>query len=182
MIATGEFLLDSSTAYIAKWNFKNSTWSGIGAPTDLPGPATAFSADDKNLDKLFVAGQSTSGTPYLSYWDGKTWTDLNNNTLATGSGVQQLAFVPLQSDHESNDIIEKNRMLLVSGALSINDTSLSAALYDGQDWYPYLISTSATGSAGVISQLFYSSTSFSLSGGRKSSLLSSQLNDSSLTA
>lgn len=168
MIATGEFLLDSSTAYIAKWNFKNSTWSGIGAPIDLPGPATAFSADDNNLDKLFVAGQSTSGTPYLSYWNGTTWTDVNNNTLASGSGVQQLAFVPLQSDHESNDIIEKNRMLLVSGALNINDTSLSAALYDGQDWYPYLVSTSATGSAGVISQLFYSSTSFSLSGGRES--------------
>ncbi|GAA5977101.1 hypothetical protein JCM5350_003219 [Sporobolomyces pararoseus] len=165
MIATGEFLLESSTAYIAKWNFKNSTWSSIGAPTDLPGPATAFSADDSNLDKLFVAGRSISGSPYLSYWNGSTWTDINNNTLATGSGVQQLAFVPLQSDHESNDIVEKNRMLLVSGDLTINDTSLSAALYDGQDWYPYLVSTSATGSAGVISRLFYSSTSFSLSGG-----------------
>ncbi|GAA5897776.1 Rax2p [Sporobolomyces salmoneus] len=165
LIAAGEFLLDSSTAYIAKWNFKNSTWSGIGAPSDLPGPATAFSADDSNLDKLFVAGRSTSGSPYLAFWNGSTWTDINNNTLAAGSGVQQLAFVPLQSDHESNDIIEKNRMLLVSGALNINDTSLSAALYDGQDWYPYLVSSSATGSAGVISQLFYSSTSFSLSGG-----------------
>ncbi|GAA5934785.1 Rax2p [Sporobolomyces koalae] len=165
MIATGEFLLDSSTAYIAVWNFKNSTWSGIGAPSDLPGPATAFSVDDTNLDKLFVAGRSVSGQPYLSYWNGSVWSDVNNNTLASGSGVQQLAFVPLRSDHDANDIIEKNRMLLVSGDLSINDTSLSAALFDGQDWYPYLVSMSATGTPGVISQLFYSSTNFSLSGG-----------------
>lgn len=58
-------------------------------------------------------------------------------------------------------------MLLVSGDLSINDTSISSALYDGQTWYPYLISTASTGAAGVVSQFFYSITSFSLSAARE---------------
>ncbi|GAA5919969.1 hypothetical protein JCM1841_004401 [Sporobolomyces salmonicolor] len=167
LVASGEFLLDSSTAYIARWNFRNSSWTGIGAATDLPGPATAVSADDHNSDKIFVAGKSSSsGVPYLAYWNGTAWADLNSNgTLASGSGVQQLAFVPLQSDHSSNDVVESNRMLLVSGDLNINDTSVSTALYDGENWYPYLVATSATGSAGVIAQLFYSVTDFSLSSG-----------------
>lgn len=55
-------------------------------------------------------------------------------------------------------------MLLVSGDLTINSTAVASALYDGETWYPYLLATSSTGTAGVISQLFYSVTDFSLSG------------------
>ncbi|GAA6002971.1 hypothetical protein JCM10207_001925 [Rhodosporidiobolus poonsookiae] len=164
LLAAGNFILDSETRYIAQWNFKNSSWTGLGAPTDLPGPATAVSSDNHNADKIFVAGSSLSGTPYLHYWNGSTWSDVNNNTLETGSGVQSLAFVPLQSNHAKNDVLESNRMLMVSGDLTINDTSVASALYDGQTWYPYLLATSSTGSAGIVSQLFYSITDFSLSG------------------
>ncbi|GAA5891635.1 hypothetical protein JCM6882_006152 [Rhodosporidiobolus microsporus] len=164
LLAAGNFVLESENRYVARWNFKNSTWSGLGAATDLPGPATAVSSDNDNKDKIFVAGASTAGSPYLYFWNGTSWSDVNNNTLATGSGVQSLAFVPLQSNHDANDIIEANRMLMVSGDLTINDTSVASALYDGESWYPYLLASSATGSAGIVSQLFFSTTDFSLSG------------------
>ncbi|GAA5826546.1 hypothetical protein JCM11251_002420 [Rhodosporidiobolus azoricus] len=164
LLAAGNFVLDSDTRYVARWNFKNSSWSGLGAANDLPGPATAVSSDNNDKDKVFVAGQSTAGSPYLFYWNGTVWSDVNNSTLANGSGVQSLAFVPLQSNHDSNSVIESNRMLMVSGDLTINDTSVASALYDGESWYPYLLATSATGSAGIVSQLFFSITDFSLSG------------------
>ncbi|BGP40759.1 hypothetical protein JCM10449v2_004724 [Rhodotorula kratochvilovae] len=164
LVAAGSFVVNDETRYIARWSFKNSTWLALGAASDLPGPATAVSADDHNEDKIFVAGASNSGAPYLLYWNGTAWSDVNNATLGAGSGVQQLAFVPLSNTHDSNDVIESNRILLVSGDLTINDTSVSSALYDGATWYPYLIATSATGSAGVVAQLFYSVSNFSLSG------------------
>ncbi|GAA6032659.1 hypothetical protein JCM8097_004866 [Rhodosporidiobolus ruineniae] len=165
LLAAGNFVLDSETRYLARWNFKNSSWAGLGAATDLPGPATAVSADNNNKDKIFVAGESTSGEPYLHFWNGTAWSAINaNSTLASGSGIQSLAFVPLQSNHDANDIIESNRMLMVSGDLTINDTLVASALFDGETWYPYLVATSTTGSAGIISQLFYSITDFSLSG------------------
>ena len=135
----------------------------IGAADDLPGPATAVSADDHDENKIFVAGASTSGAPYLLYWNGTEWQDVNNSTLGAGSGVQQLVFVPLAKDHDSNGVLESNRMLLVSGKLQINETSVSSALFDGASWYPFLVATAASGSAGAVSQLFYSITNFSLS-------------------
>ena len=61
-------------------------------------------------------------------------------------------------------------MLLVAGNLTINKTSASTALFDGETWYPYLVSTSASGGAGVVSQFFYSITDFSLAGRRASHL------------
>lgn len=168
LVVAGRFSFSGQTAYIARWNFDNSTWSAIGSPNDIPGPATAMSSDNGDIEKLFIAGESTTGLPYIMYWNGTTWSDINNNTLAAGSGVQQLVFVPMSSTHEANDQIETNRMLMVSGELNINSTSVSSALYDGSKWYPYLVSTSATGSAGVISQLFYSVVNFNLASARKS--------------
>lgn len=81
--------------------------------------------------------------------------------------MQQLAFVPLQNTHDGNSIIESDRMLLVSGALTINSTSVSSALYDGSTWYPYLVAQTASGGAGVVSNFFYSVQNFTLSGARE---------------
>lgn len=152
---------------MAQWSYGNQSWAAIGTPTDIPGPATAISADNSDESKIFAAGQTLTGLPYLYYWNGTTWSDINNGTLQSGSGIEQLLFVPLLSDHSSNSIIESNRMLLVSGDLNINDTSISSALFDGHSWYPYLISTSNSGTGGVISQFFYSIANFQLSPGRE---------------
>ncbi|KWU43966.1 hypothetical protein RHOSPDRAFT_5691, partial [Rhodotorula sp. JG-1b] len=163
LVVAGSFVIGGENRYIAQWNFQNQTWLNIGAADDLPGPATAVSADDHDENKIFVAGASTSGTPYLLYWNGTVWQDVNNSTLGAGSGVQQLVFVPLAKDHDSNGVLESDRMLLVSGNLQINETSVSSALFDGASWYPFLVATAASGSAGAVSQLFYSITNFSLS-------------------
>ena len=77
--------------------------------------------------------------------------------------------VPLQNTHAANGIIEPDRVLLVSGALS--DSSFgnaSSALFDGQNFIPYIVSTSATGTPGIVSALIHSFTSFSFSQHRKS--------------
>ncbi|KAK4057194.1 hypothetical protein OIO90_001689 [Microbotryomycetes sp. JL221] len=167
LIVAGRFGYQGQQSFVAQWNFDNSTWSNIGEATDIPGPATAISSDNGAINKLFVAGESLAdGSPYLMYWNGTTWTDINNGTLAQGSGVQQLVFVPMSTSHASNDVIESNRMLMVSGDLNINSTSVSSALYDGSAWYPYLVSTAATGSAGVVSQFFFSVTNFNLAAAR----------------
>lgn len=103
------------------------------------------------------------------YWNGTTWFDINNGTLSTGSDVQQLVFVPLTSSspvRSSNSLIESDRMLFVSGALTINSTTISSALFDGSSWYPYLIAQTAKGGTGVVSQLFYSVMNFDLSAAR----------------
>ncbi|KDE04470.1 hypothetical protein MVLG_05118 [Microbotryum lychnidis-dioicae p1A1 Lamole] len=165
LYAGGDFILNGATTYFAQWTFTNSSWSAIGS--SLPGPVTAVSTDDYNQNKVFVAGSiSSTGAPYLWYYNGQTWTDINNGAISASSsgesGIQQLVFLPLSQGHSANSIVESNRMLLVSGAMSINNTLIASALYDGAKWYPYLLATASTGGGGSIAQLFYSLTSFSL--------------------
>ena len=76
LIASGSFSFpDSSSANVALFSFGNNTWTRLGKDGDLPGPVTAVEVNDGNSSSIFAAGKSTDGTnPYLSFWNGLTWT------------------------------------------------------------------------------------------------------------
>jgi len=171
LIAAGQFTVNSTTTYVAMYDYTLQSWSFLGQPGDLPGPATAVSTDSHNVDKLIVAGISnTDLSPYVRYWNSSAWADVNGNGLEQGSEVTQLVYVPVNDNHASNDVIESNRMLLVSGDLTINSTAMAAALFDGARWYPYLLATAASGAAGSIANFYYSDTAFSLTASHHLSL------------
>ena len=94
------------------------------------------------------------------------------STFQSTTSVSQLSMVPLQDTHSSNGIIESDRMLLISGSLVSNSFgNVSSALFDGADFFPYIVSTSPSGGPGFVSQFFHSLTSFSFNQGRKLLLL-----------
>ena len=160
VIVAGAFVLPTGdVSYLASYAFDNSTWTGLGS---LPGPALAVAVDDKNATNIFAAGYSTNdNTPYLQRWDGANWSQ-QNSSLLPGSIVSQLAFVPLVEQGNATGSIEKDRMLMVSGDLYLdNEGNATTALYDGTSMMPYLVGTTSTGTLGTASTLFWSSTSFS---------------------
>jgi hypothetical protein len=80
----------------------------------------------------------------------------------------QLRMVPLQNTHASNNVIESDRALMVSGLL--NDStfgSASSALFDGQTLIPYIVAKSASGTSAYVASLFYSISNFSFAQHRK---------------
>ncbi|WRT67827.1 uncharacterized protein IL334_004801 [Kwoniella shivajii] len=160
LIAAGSFSLSSGdVAYVASYSFTNSSWTPLGT---LPGPALALAVDDKNSSNIFVSGYSTSdGSSYLQAWNGAAWT-AQSDSLAPGSLVSQLAFVPMKTEHTPQGFIESDRMLMVSGDLYLeNSGNVTSALYDGSTWYPYLVGTSSSGELGAGGSLFWSESSFS---------------------
>jgi len=160
LIVAGSFVMsDGSVAYAASYSFINSSWTALGT---LPGPALAITVDNKNASNVFAAGYFTAdASPYLEQWNGQTWT-AQNQSLLSGSIVQQLAFVPISTEHTAAGSIENDRMLMVSGELSLQASgNVTSALYDGATWYPYLVGSSSTGDIASASQLFWSSSRFS---------------------
>ena|SRR5438445_138688 len=85
----------------------------------------------------------------------------SGSAFAPGTIVADLTMVPLTNTHAANGIIEPDRMLMISGALATSTGNASSALYDGQNFIPYIVSTSASGTAGSVSSLFHSFSSFS---------------------
>lgn len=65
--------------------------------------------------------------------------------------------VPMQDTHGAQGVIESDRMLMMSGALSdSNNGNVSSLLFDGQSFLPYIVSTAANGRPGFVSALFHS--------------------------
>lgn len=137
---------------------------------------------------LVLSNRSSDGTKsFMLHWDGSKWNSLGMCTLIShatfadsrqctslgdalqgSASVSQLQMVPLSEDHDANSIIQKDRMLLVSGSLNGGSFgNASTALYDGKTFYPYITSTSQSGGPGLISGLFHSFTSFSFNHRRK---------------
>lgn len=84
------------------------------------------------------------------------------------SNISQLTMVPLQNTHAANGVIEPDRMLLVSGALTDSSFGVaSSALFDGSTFIPYIVTSSSSGTTGYVSSLFHSLTSFSFIQHRK---------------
>jgi len=72
--------------------------------------------------------------------------------------------VPLQNEYQAHGVIEGDRMLLMSGDLV--DTSFgqaSSILFDGEDFIPYIVSSTSSGEPGSVSGLFNSLANFSFS-------------------
>ncbi|KAI0356179.1 hypothetical protein OH77DRAFT_1536521 [Trametes cingulata] len=158
LIAAGSIALaDSTHANVAAYSFSNSTWSSVGNGGDLPGPVTALEIDNGNMDRVFAAGRSSDGSsPFLYFWNGQSWNSVGS-TLKDTTEVSQLIMVPLQNTHDGNDVIESDRVLMVSGSLS--DSSFgnaSSALFDGQTFTPFVVSTSESGTPGTVAALFHS--------------------------
>jgi hypothetical protein len=89
-------LQDGTPANVAKYYFSNSTWAAIGS--GLPGPVTAVSVNDDNIENIFAAGRYVIGrtsltqpklitsfipstsdgdSPFMLHWDGKSWNPIS---------------------------------------------------------------------------------------------------------
>lgn len=159
LVAAGSFVLPSGeTTYLATYTFSEANWRGLGT---LPGPALAVAVDNKNGSSIFAAGYSTTdNSAYLSQWTGTSWV-AQNSSLLPGSIVSQLAFVPLQAEHTGTGLMERDRMLMMSGNLYLDSVgNATSALYDGSRSYPYLAGVGSTGSLASSSNLFWSNSSF----------------------
>lgn len=158
LIVAGSMTLGGREASLAAWTFdeKGGSWTGYGTVGagmgQVPGPATAVSVDNLNPNAIYVAGRSAAGTyPYLAKWDGIHFNDVGATELLDSTGVAQLTFVGLTKEHAANMVMESNRMLVVSGALNMRTYgNVSTALFDGQFWTPFLLSTRPGGGPGVV--------------------------------
>ncbi|EKM54352.1 uncharacterized protein PHACADRAFT_123333 [Phanerochaete carnosa HHB-10118-sp] len=166
VIAGSLALADGTPSNVAEFAISNDTWSAVGSSSDLPGPVTAMGVNDGNSSSIFAAGQSTDGSvSFLSFWNGKSWNDVGypaGSSFDKTTDFSQLVMVPLQDTHPANGIVEPDRMLWISGSLS--DPSFgnaSSALFDGQQIIPYIVSTSSSGTPGIVASLFYSFSTFS---------------------
>ncbi|SJX62255.1 uncharacterized protein SRS1_13101 [Sporisorium reilianum f. sp. reilianum] len=156
LILAGSMTVNGAEASLVSYNFDTQMWASLGSvgsgSNQIPGPATAVSVDDLNANAIFVAGRTADGSaPYLVKWDGTQYSSVGNGQFLPATGISQLTFVPISKAHPSNPILEDNRLLVVSGALTTQDYgNISSVFFDGQNYAPFLVATNLDGSSGIV--------------------------------
>jgi Rax2 C-terminal beta propeller domain len=73
--------------------------------------------------------------------------------------VLDISVLQLSSNHPSNSILPSDKVILLSGSILIPDFGpVSAVFFTGQSFIPYLLTSTLTGTPGLITGLFTQNT------------------------
>ncbi|KAI8888712.1 hypothetical protein K501DRAFT_302145 [Backusella circina FSU 941] len=147
----GDLNIKGTKTQMAHIESENTPW----IPTSLDVSDSALTMVLKNEnDEVLVAGRNAT-TVFLGSWNGERFEALNVR-LGSASYIRQLLFIPIDagSSVQGRYPSGTDTMLMAVGHLELPTMSASAALFDGSEWYPFLLSSSQTGEAGHINQMF----------------------------
>ena len=165
LLAGGNLTVDNSPTTLATYDTKSSQWSALnGASRDVPGPVTALSPANDDASQFWVAGKSNNGSAFLLKYDGSNFNSVGDD-FVSGTTIRGLSMFQISQKHNSNKLVDSGMVLLVTGQLNLpNFGNASAALFNGTNFTPFLLSTSGN-NPGSLSQLFSEKVlSFSTSG------------------
>ncbi|KAG2219729.1 hypothetical protein INT45_007768 [Circinella minor] len=152
----GDITVDNNPTYAAQVSqddssSSSSSWVPMSASDTVAGTPTAVLNGPSDV---IVAGSNGSGG-YLGTWDGHQFSNMAN--LGPSSNIRQMLFMPIQeSPSDARYPPNTDNMLLLVGHLELQEHgNVSAALFDGHDWFPYILSTKYDGTPGQIQQIFH---------------------------
>ena len=154
LLAGGNLTVSGTATSLASYDAKKSEWSALDdAANNVPGPVTALTPANNEGSKFWIAGKNTNGSAFLMKYDGSSFTSIGED-FGEETTIRGLSMMQLSENHESSDLVGPGMVLLVTGQLDLpNFGNASAALFNGTNFTPFLLSTSRN-NPGSVSQLF----------------------------
>ena len=141
--------------YVATYNTKQQSWAAI-QNNAIPGTVTAFAPATQNGQKYWVSGTAKNGSTFLIHMDNGNAKPVRNAFNAS-TNIRGMSVQHLSSSHGSSQYLDNDESLLLTGMINLpNYGNVSAALFNGTDFVPFLLSSTNSGGPGSISQIFTS--------------------------
>ncbi len=153
LLAGGNLTINNNATTLATYDTSKTEWKALDAASSVPGPVTALGPADNDASVFWVAGKSTNGSAFLMKYDGSKFRSIGDS-LGKETTILGLSVLQLSKNHESSDLVPSNTVLLVTGQLNLPDFgNVSAALFNGTTFSPFILSTSGNG-PGSLTNLF----------------------------
>ena len=153
LLAGGNLTINDNATVLATYDTSKTEWKALDAASAVPGPVTAIGPANNDASEFWVAGKSTNGSAFLMKYAGNQFTSIGDS-LGKDTIILGLSVLQLGKSHESSDLVSSNMVLLVTGQLTLPSFgNVSAALYNGTTFSPFILSTSSNG-PGSLSNLF----------------------------
>lgn len=153
LLVGGNLTIDNNATTLANYDVSTSKWTSLSAASTIPGPVTALAPATNDGSSFWVAGKSANGTAFIMKYESGSFTSVGD-VLGTQTTVLGLSVLQVNKNHNNNDLLSSNMILMVTGQLHLpNFGNASAALYNGTAFTPFILSTSGNG-PGSLSQMF----------------------------
>lgn len=168
LIAVGNLTVSGNQTVVATYSPKDQSWEPLAGTStaDNLGTVTAFTPANTDVSRFWLAGESKNGSSFLASYDGSSL-HFAGSIFGDGTTIRSLEILPLSQKHRDVSVLNNDQILLITGQLVIPDFgNASAALFNGTDLTPFLLSSRWDGQSGSMSQLFYENKNPYTSGGQ----------------
>ena len=153
LLAGGNLTINNNATTLATYDTSTTKWTALDAASDVPGPVTALGPANNDASHFWVAGKSNNGSAFLMKYDGSQFTSIGDS-LGKETTILGLSVLQLGKNHENTNLVQYDMVLLVTGQLNLPTFgNVSAALFNGTTFTPFILSTSGNG-PGSLSNLF----------------------------
>jgi hypothetical protein len=164
LVASGNLSIDGAAISLATYYVPSRQWTAFNLKEPIPGSITAMiqaqssgstSTWSSDSTAFWIAGQSTDGSAFLMKWNGTTWLSLEK-VFGPTTQITGLELISTQKPHDATKYLDKYQALLLLGVIELPSYgNVSAALYDGTTFQPFIITfDSTTGEVGRLTSIF----------------------------
>ena len=156
LIIAGDLTVQGNATSMATYDAKEQTWQEYSGASSLPGPISAMTPTNDNYNEFWAAGTaSNNGSVYLAKYSDDAWTSVSG--LDGTSMIRGLQVIGVTSNHDSSNLMPNDQVLMLTGSINIASYgNASAALFNGTDFQPFILTNREDGSQGTISSIFVS--------------------------
>ena len=158
LIVAGDLTLHGKKTTMATYDAKKQVFAAFTGGADPPGGISALTPATGNYKEFWATGiADNNNSAYLSKYSGDSWTTVGG--LGPSTTIRGLQLLPLTKDHDSSDLVSSSEVLMIVGNINIPSFgNASAALFDGKDFTPFLLTSKDDGSQGTLASIFVSNT------------------------
>ena len=166
LVVAGNVTIDGTPVSLATYYAPADQWTPFNELHPLTGTVTAMSPTQLGASgKLgwssdsagfWVAGQESidSTSAFLKKWNGTVWHSVEDG-FGRNSSIQGLQLLSLSKNGSETEFLAANEVLLVFGNMSLPEFgSVSAALFNGTNFIPYVFTKTGSGDPGTLSSVF----------------------------
>lgn len=155
LYVAGNLTIAGNSSVLATYEPDNQKWTPLSFP-EIPGPITAFTHRTMDVSRWFAAGKDGNDNVYIGHYDGQRYHALTA-AFNPHTNIRGLQVLGLSEKHAATADLENDQSLLITGQLDLVDFgNVSAVLYNGTAFTPFILASNSDGGAGSLSGLFSS--------------------------
>lgn len=161
LVAGGNFTVNSSTTtFLVSYTADATAWDSFSGASQIPGPVDVVTQGSSDGTAIWVSGTASNGSLFLMKYDGSNWNS-PGQIFGPGTVIRSLQVLSLHDNHDSNDFLDDRISLLLTGRIDIAGFgTASAAIFDGTDLTPFIVTANSNNKPGTISRIFTQKSNF----------------------